>query len=98
MQSIEAVFTIAMIRQQPKWLSADSWLKMWGDVAREYYTQWSQSDRESQIYDITYMCNLKNYTNQPVYRTETCSQRKRTLLPKPEVTGYNHEINRFTYT
>ena len=66
-------------------------------LAREYYTLGRQSDRESQIrYDITYIWNVKNYTNQPVYKIETCSQRKKTLLPKPEVTSYNYEINRYT--
>ena len=39
------------------------------------------------------MWNLKNYTNQPVYKTETCSQ---TLLAKPEVMSYKYEINRHT--
>ena len=35
----------------------------------------SQSERERQIpYDITYMCNLKYDTNEPIYETETDSQ------------------------
>ena len=42
---------------------------------RDGHTKWSQSDREKQIpYDITYMWNLKNITNQPVYKTEIGSQ------------------------
>ena len=41
----------------------------------DYHTKWSKSDRERQIsYDITYMWNLKNDTNEPIYKTETDSQ------------------------
>ena len=41
----------------------------------EYYTKWSKSDRERQmLYDITYMWDLKNNTNESVYKTETDSQ------------------------
>ena len=29
---------------------------------------------QRQIYDITYMCNLKNATNELIYKTETGSQ------------------------
>ena len=34
------------------------------DGPRDYHTQWSKSDGERQIYDITYMWNLKYYTNE----------------------------------
>ena len=35
------------------------------DEPREYYAKWNKSDRERQIpYDLTYMCNLKNKTNE----------------------------------
>ena len=35
------------------------------DGSREYYTQWSESDRERQIaYVITYTCNLKKWYSQ----------------------------------
>ena len=45
------------------------------DGAREYHTKWSKSDRERQVlYDITYMWNLKNNSNESTYRTETDSQ------------------------
>ena len=41
------------------------------DRPREYHTKWSKSDRERQIvYDVTYMWNLKNNTNE----NETDSQ------------------------
>ena len=40
--------------------------------------------RERQIsYDITYMCNLKYDTNEPIYKTETDSQTYRTDLWLP---------------
>ena len=40
----------------------------------EYHTKWSKSDREKQIYDTTYMWNLKSNTNEYIYKTETDSQ------------------------
>ena len=45
------------------------------DGPREYHTKWSKSDRERYMpYDITYMWNLKNNTNESVYKTETDSE------------------------
>ena len=45
------------------------------DATRDYYPKWSKSERERQIlHDITYMCNLKYDTNEPIYETETNSQ------------------------
>ena len=45
------------------------------DGPRDYHTKWSKSEKERQIpYDITYMCNLKYDTNEPMYKTETGSQ------------------------
>ena len=42
---------------------------------RDDHTKWSKSARERQIlYDITYMWNLKNNTNEHIYKTETDSQ------------------------
>ena len=39
---------------------------------REKLTKWSKSERERQIpYDVTYMWNLKNSTNELIYKTET---------------------------
>ena len=44
------------------------------DATRDY-RKWSKSERQRQIpYDITYMWNLKNNTNELVYKTETDSQ------------------------
>ena len=45
------------------------------DAPRDYHTKWSKSDRERQIlYDVTYMWNLNNHTNELIYKTETDSQ------------------------
>ena len=42
------------------------------DETRDCHTERSKSDRERQIsYDITYMWNLKNDTNELIYKTET---------------------------
>ena len=41
------------------------------DGPRDCYTEWSKSDRERQIsYDIAYMWNLKNGTNELNYKRE----------------------------
>ena len=51
------------------------------DGPRDYHTQGSQSERERQIsYHIIYMWNLKNYANQPIYKTKTVSWTQRTDL------------------
>ena len=45
------------------------------DGPRDYHIESSKPDRERQIsYDITYMWNLKNNTNEVIYKTETDSQ------------------------
>ena len=42
---------------------------------RDYHSKLSKPDRERQIsYEFTYMCNLKNNTNESVYKTETDPQ------------------------
>ena len=44
------------------------------DGLREYQTKWTKSCGERQIpNDITYMCNLKYDTNEPIYEMETDS-------------------------
>ena len=41
------------------------------DGPRDCHTQWSKSDRERQIsYDVVYMPNLKNDTNELIYKKE----------------------------
>ena len=47
---------------------------------RDYHTKLG---RERQIYDITYMLNLKYNTNEPIYTTETYSQMQRRDLWLP---------------
>ena len=44
------------------------------DGPRDYHTKGSKPDRERQIYDVTYMWNLKYDTNEIIYKTETDSQ------------------------
>ena len=52
---------------------------------RDYHTKWSKSDSKRQVsYDITYMWNLKNNTNELVCKTETYSQTKKTNIWLPK--------------
>ena len=45
------------------------------DGPTDYHTKWSKPDRETQIsYDIVYIWNLQNGTNEPIYKTEIDSQ------------------------
>ena len=44
------------------------------DGPRDCHTEWRKSDTERQIYDITYTWNLKNNTNEYIYKTVTDSQ------------------------
>ena len=47
------------------------------DGPGDYHTKWNKSDRERQIaYDIAYMWNLKNDTNELIYKTETDLENK----------------------
>ena len=47
------------------------------DEPKEYYVQWSKSDKERQIlYDITSMRYLKNNTNEYICKTETDIENK----------------------
>ena len=61
-----------------EWNDAN-WSNM--DGPRDDHNKWSKSDWERQIY-ITYMSNLKNYTNKLIYETEINSQTLNTSLPK----------------
>ena len=40
----------------------------------EILSEVSQTEKRQISYDITYMWNLKNDTNEPIYKTETDSQ------------------------
>ena len=43
---------------------------------RKYHAKWGKSGRERKIlYDITYVWNVKNNTNESIYKTETDSQK-----------------------
>ena len=55
------------------------------DESKYYHTKWSKLDKDK--YHITYIQNLKNGTNEIIYKTETDSQTLKTslLLPKGKV-------------
>ena len=53
------------------------------DGPRDYHTKWSKSERERQIpCDVTYMWNLKYDTNEPIYETDSQTQRTELWLPR----------------
>ena len=54
------------------------------DATRDDHTKGSKSERERQVpYDITYLWNLKQDTNEPTYKPETDSQTQRADLWLP---------------
>ena len=59
----------------------------WMDLEIIILSEVSQTERQS--YDITYMWNLKNSTNELIYETETDSQTQKTnlWLPKGKAVG-----------
>ena len=59
------------------------------DGSREHHIKWSKSNRGRQIlYDITYMWNLRNNTNESIYKTETDSDiEKKLMVTKGESQG-----------
>ena len=59
------------------------------DGPRDCHTKWSKSDRGRQIYDITYLWNLKNDTNELICKTEIDSQNRTSWLPKGKEGGRN---------
>ena len=50
----------------------------------EILSEVSQTEKRQISYDITYMWNLKNDTNEPIYKTETDSQTQKTNLWLPK--------------
>ena len=44
------------------------------DLPRDCHTEWRESDRGRQIYDITYMWTHKKGTDEVIYKVETESQ------------------------
>ena len=59
------------------------------DGPRDYHTKWGKSNRERQIYDITYMLHLKYiYIYVLIYKTKTDSQTSKTnMVTKGETWG-----------
>ena len=57
------------------------------DEHRNYNVKWSKSGRERQISFIIYMWNLKNFTNELIYKTEIDSQTQKTNLWLPKGKG-----------
>ena len=58
------------------------------DGPRDYHIRWSKSDRERQVsYGITYMWNLKNNTNESVYKTETLKDIENKVMVTKEKSG-----------
>ena len=43
------------------------------DGPRDYHAKWSKPDKDK-LHDIIYMWNLKYYTNEFIYKTETDSR------------------------
>ena len=53
------------------------------DAATDYQSNWNKLERERQIpYDVTYMWNWKYDPNEPIYGTETLTQRRDCWLPR----------------
>ena len=58
----------------------------------EYYDERNKLDKGREIlYDITYMWNLKNDTNESIYKTEKDSQRQKTKLRLPNGKGVGRD-------
>ena len=60
------------------------------DGPKDYHIKWIKSDRERQIlYDISYMWNLKNDTNELINKTETDSdlENKLTVTKRERLGG-----------
>ena len=41
---------------------------------RDYHSKWNKSDKDKKPYDIIYIENQKNDTNELIYKTEVDSQ------------------------
>ena len=61
-------------------------------IVSEMYTVFSEMS-EKDIYDITYVWNLKNNTNEYIYKTETDSQTYKTNLWLSKGKGGGRRIN-----
>ena len=66
------IYNVILLSHKKEWNNANC-SNM--DGPRGYHTKWHKSDRQRQIsYDITYLWNLKNDTNELIYKREPNSQ------------------------
>ena len=56
------------------------------DELRDYHTKWRKSDRESQIYAITYMCNLEK-----IIQMNLCTKQKQSHRLQKQTHGHQRE-------
>ena len=56
----------------------------WVDLENIIVSEVSWEDIDKILYDITYMCNLKNDTNNSIHKTETDPQTYKTNLGLPK--------------
>ena len=52
------------------------------DGSKDYHIKWSKSDKEGQIYDITYVWSLKHNTNEHKHERETQTHRTDLWCPR----------------
>ena len=64
---------------------------LWMQLEILILSEISQKEKDRYHIDITYMCNLKYGTNEPVYKTKTNSQTWRTDLWLPRERGEGEE-------
>ena len=55
---------------------------------RDYHTVWGKSDRERQLYDITYMWINKNDTKDLIFKTNIIFTIGKTMEGKEELGGW----------
>ena len=70
------------------------------DGPRDYNAKWSKSYRGRQIqYDLNYMWNLKNYTNELIYKREIDLQNRKQTENQgrkgERKVNYKYEINKY---
>ena len=50
------------------------------DRPRDYYIKWKSQAEKDKYYDITYMWNLKNYTNESIYTKQKLTDIENELM------------------
>ena len=64
----------------------------------DYHIKWNKSDREKQIYNVTYMWNPKNDADEFIYKTEIDFQyRKKTWGEEDKLGVWDQQIHTTTY-